>query len=116
MSIQINQQLFMPRLKEWCETRRQRYEDNSVDLGREVLEEAQGWFDLEPWKSGRTEHFDTKRECRIELKRHIMKKVDLNDMSRSYFVPSFVWTWIAHQVITYIVKLIIDTYWEDIPT
>lgn len=116
MSIQINQQQIMPKLKNWCETRRARYEDNSIDLGREVLDASQGWFDLEPWVTGKPEHYDTKRECRIELKRHVMKQIDLFDVGKSYFVPSFVWTWIAQQVITYIVKLIIDNYWEDIPT
>jgi len=116
MSIQINQAKILPQLKTWAEGRRRTYEDNSVDLGRETLDVAQEWFDLEPWKTGNPEHFDTKRECRIELKRFIMKRVDLKDSTKSYWVPSFVWTWVAQQVITYIVKLIIDNYWEDIPT
>ena len=116
MSIKIDQSKILPQLKIWAEGRRRTYEDNSVDLGRESLDLAQEWFDLEPWKLGKPEHFDTKRECRIELKRFIMSRIDLKDMSKSYFVPSFVWTWVAQQVITWVVKMLIDYYWEDIPT
>lgn len=116
MSIQIDQSKILPQLKTWAEGRRRAYEDNSVDLGRETLDVAQEWFDLEPWVDGKPEHYDTKRECRIELKRFILARIDLKDETRSFFVPSFVWTWVAQQVITYIVKLIIDHYWEQIPT
>lgn len=114
MPIQINEDIFLPRIKEFAVKHRKDYEDNSVDLGRAVLETAQGWFDEQPWKSGKVEHYDTQRECRIELKRYVLNNIDLQDEKRSFFIPTFVWLWIAQAIVTYIVKLIIEHYWGDL--
>jgi len=38
--------------------------------------------------------------------------VNLRDKDRSYFVPTFVWMWLAEMVISYIVKIIIEKYFE----
>jgi hypothetical protein len=114
MPIQIDESLFLPKIKEFAERNRPSYQDNSVDLGRDALVVAQGWFDEQPWKDGNLEHYNTQRECRIELKRYILSRMSLTDHDRSWFVPSFVWIFVARMVITYIVKLIIEHYWPQL--
>ena len=114
MSIQINEDFFLPKIKEFAQKNKPVYQDNSVDLGRTVLSVAQGWFDDQPWTRSKKEYYDTQRECRIELKRYILNNIDLRDERKSFFVPTFVWIWIAQTIITYIVKMIIEHYWTDL--
>lgn len=113
--IQIDKSFFLPKIKSRStDIKFQQYEDNCVDLGSETLDLAQTWFDLEPWVAGRAEDYDTQRECRIALKRHIMSKISLKDVDKSWFVPDFIWMWVAQKLISYVVKLIIEYYWPDL--
>lgn len=114
MTIQINQSFFLPKLKTYAENNRPQFQDNSVDLARDILDVAQGWFDSKPWEKDKIENYDTQRECRIELKRYIKDHLDLNNQEATWFVPEYVWKWTAKYVVNYVVKLIIEHYWEDI--
>jgi len=114
MAIQINQSLFLPQIKEYSTTLPSDYEDNCVDLGRDVLNVAAEWFLAQPWQSGKREDFDTQRECRIELKRFIVSKMDLNDATKSWHVPEFTWTWTSSKLVTFVVKILIEYYWDDL--
>jgi len=116
MTIQIDQSHFLPKIKSFSESSRKRskFQDNIVDLGRDAMDVAQGWFDEEPWNDGDPENYDTQRECRIELKRYIIKRLDLSDTNKSWFIPDIVWIWLAKEVITYLVKLLIEWYWGDL--
>jgi hypothetical protein len=114
MSIQIDQSLFLPKIKRFASKNKPRFQDEQVDLAREVLEEAQSFMDDQPWKGQPEYNWDTQRECRIEMKRYILNKIDVSDDKKSYFVPTFVWVFVARLVINYIVKLIIEHYWSDL--
>jgi len=114
MSIQIDKSLFLPQINKFVNSKRRPYRDNSVALSEEVMDEAQNFFDDAPWVGGRRENWDTQKECRLEMKRYILNKIDLEDRDRSYFIPSFVWIWIAKMVINYVIKLIIEHYWSDL--
>jgi hypothetical protein len=116
MSIQIDQSIFLPKIKEYSTSSRRnsKFQDNIVDIAREALDIAQGWFDDEPWRSNPVEHYDTQRECRVELKRYISKHDLVGNPNKSYFLPHIVWSFIAQQVISWIVKLIIEHYWPDL--
>jgi hypothetical protein len=116
MTIKIDQSIFLPKIKTYSENakRRREFKEQIVDLSRDVMDEAQGWFDEAPWVDSPIEHFDTQRECRVELSRHISRKIDLSDHKRSWFVPNFVFIWLANQLVTYILKLIIEHYWGDL--
>ena len=46
---------------------------------------------------------------------YVLGRVDLNDRKKSFFVPTFVWAWIAQQVIGYLVKIIVNYYWMHDP-
>ena len=54
--------------------------------------------------------FKNKRELRKDLKKYIMDRVDLQDTKRAYFIPSFIWIFLAGQIISYIVRLIVERY------
>jgi len=114
MSIQIDNSLFLPQIKRFARSHRPTFKQQSMELGEEALGIAQQWFDDAPWESGPIEWYDTQRECRIELKRYIMDKIELNNSDKSYFVPSVVWIWLAKMVITYVVKLLIEHYWPEL--
>jgi hypothetical protein len=114
MAIKINQSLFLPQIKQYGETLVKEYEDNSVDLGRETLDVAEGWFQEQPWQSGNREDFDTQRECRIELKRYVLSKIKLDDANKSWYDHSFTWSWVSNKVVTYVVKILIEHYWDDL--
>jgi hypothetical protein len=114
MAIQIDKSLFLPKINKFANSKRRPYRDNSVALSEEVMDEAQNFFNDAPWVGGRRENWDTQKECRLEMKRYILNKIDLEDRDRSYFIPSFVWIWIAKMVINYVIKLIIEHYWSDL--
>ncbi len=114
MSIQIDQSLFLPKIKKFAQKNRPQFEDNSVDLARDVLDEAQNFFDDSPWKGQPQYHWDTQRECRIEMRRYISRKINLKDKDKAWFVPTYVWIFVAKIVINYIVKLLIEHYWSDL--
>jgi hypothetical protein len=112
-TIQINRSLFLPQIKERSAGKFSQYEDNCVDLGSETLDLAQEWFDAAPWQSGAREDYDTQRECRIALKRYVMSRISFKDVDKSWFVPDFIFIWIAQKLISYVIKLIIEHYWGD---
>mgnify|MGYP003142107140 CR=1 FL=1 len=112
MKIKINRDYFMPKIKERFGGERRAYHDQSVDFADDVLEMCQEWMDEEPWNDDL--ELDTRREMRINLTRYIKKKVDFTDHTKSYFLPTFVWVYLAQAVIGWIVKQIIEYYWTDI--
>tara|TARA_R100000008_G_scaffold16323_1_gene8006 strand:+ start:850 stop:1248 length:399 start_codon:yes stop_codon:yes gene_type:complete len=107
MPIQIDSELFLPKIHKKCDSRMMGNE--SKRLSSAVLEIAQGWFDDPPFK--RNKEIDTQVECRIDLKYYILEKIKLKDRKSKFFIPTFVWVFIAQQVISYIVKLLIEHYW-----
>jgi|DEB0MinimDraft_6_1074348.scaffolds.fasta_scaffold44660_1 hypothetical protein len=113
--IVINPDIFLPEIKRYAINNKPMYQDQCVDLSYDVMEMAQAWFDLKPWELGRPQDYDTMRECRISMKRYIATGLDYNDNTKAYnLIPSFIFRWIAGYLITYIVKLIIDYYWDDL--
>ena len=52
----------------------------------------------------------TKRELRRELKAYIKERIDLKDEKKSYFVPTFIWVFLAQQLVSWLVKILIEKY------
>jgi hypothetical protein len=48
------------------------------------------------------------------MKEYIQGKINLDDEDGKWFIPSYLWTWLAGQVEVFIVRLIIEYYWVDI--
>ena len=115
MSIKIDRDTFMPQIKRFAVNNRHKYQEQCVDLSDDVIEKAQAWFDLAPWEFGNKSDYDTRRECRISMKRFISSNISWHDNSKSYnLIPTFVFKWIAGYLITFIVKIIIEHYWDEL--
>ena len=79
-------------------------------LAAEVVDVAEEWaqnFDGYPEKM-------TRRELRRSLRRYIIERVDLEDDTKPYFIPSFVWVFLAQQLIAWLVKILIEKYLQHI--
>ena len=110
--IKIDKNVYMPYIKENFGKESHGFGDESVDLAGHVGYYAQKWMDEAPWLAD--PELDTPRELRISLRRYIKNNIDLTDHKRSYFLPTFVWVYIAQQVIGWIVKKIIEHYFSQI--
>jgi hypothetical protein len=110
MSIQIDRNLFKERVAHSFGKRE--YGDKIPEFSEEVYNLAQEWLDKEEWKTNHD--LDTPREFRIEMKEYIQGKINLDDEDGKWFIPSYLWTWLAGQVEVFIVRLIIEYYWVDI--
>ena len=114
MNVQIDRDDLLPKiLSQYGQRSRGKYKSGIKELSSEVIDVAQEWCDL----SGNSIEEvikDTRsiRDLRIELKTYVKLRVNLRDKDRSYFVPTFVWMWLAEMVISYIVKMIIEKYFE----
>lgn len=108
MGIQIDQDYFLPQID--SEYGSGRFGDSGKKLSREVLNVAQGWFDDPPFKSDET--INSRRECRISLKYYVLQEINLRDKNNSFFMPTFIWVWVAQQIVSYIAKLLIEFYWR----
>ena len=114
MNVQIDRDDLLPKiLSQYGQRSRGKYKSGIKELSSEVIDVAQEWCDLsgnaieEVIKDARSV-----RDLRIELKTYVKLRVNLRDKNRSYFVPTFVWMWLAEMVISYIVKIIIEKYFQ----
>ena len=86
------------------------YRKNMQELAEEVIDLAEEWaqnFTGYPEKM-------TRRELRKSLRKHIKENLDIHDDSKSYFIPSFIWAFLAQQLITWLVKILIEKYLQRI--
>tara|TARA_R100000278_G_scaffold113697_1_gene91937 strand:+ start:280 stop:600 length:321 start_codon:yes stop_codon:yes gene_type:complete len=81
------------------------YSDQASILTREVMKISEEWM-----KQAKGINRMTVREARRELRLYIDERIDLQDMKRSYFLPTFIWVWVAGQIITFIIKWIIENH------
>lgn len=114
--ITIDSSLFLPKIDNYT-ARRQSYGSQQREVSRVALQFAQEWLDIEADRMQSTESkhaLQTQRQARRAMADFIKQNMDLKNRSRSYFVPAFVWQWLAGKVIAYVVKLIIEHYWPDL--
>jgi hypothetical protein len=74
-------------------------------LAKECLKYGEEWLSLQKDTESKT-----RRELRKDLKTHIVSQVDLQDQSKAYYIPSFIWMFIAGQVISWVVRYLIRKY------
>mgnify|MGYP003628246347 FL=1 len=111
MTIQIDSSLFLPQVKSKFSRRKQT--KNIESLSDETIIQAQQYFDDAVWIKDET--IKNKKDTRVSMTAYVLSRVDLNDRKKSFFVPTFVWAWIAQQVIGYLVKIIVNYYWMHDP-
>ena len=91
-----------------------KYDDSAHDeqiysLADEAIDLAQQWIDENEDKIPEMTHM----KLRLAIRKHVRSNMNFTDTEKSYFVPSFVWAWLAQQVIMWIVRYIINNYIED---
>lgn len=69
------------------------------------LKLSEEWFSIEEDITSKS-----RRELRKDLKQYIMMNTNLRDSSTSFFIPSFIWVFLAGQIISFIVRYIIEKY------
>jgi hypothetical protein len=111
-NITIDSSLFLPKIDNYT-AKRQSYGQQQRIVSRVALLHAQEWLDglADGTLVSSTQ---TQRQARRAMANYIKSQMDLKDRNRSYFVPAFVWQWLAGKVIAYVVKLIIEHYWPDL--
>lgn len=82
------------------------YSESVNLLARDCMVAAEEWLDDNAKQSAKK----SKRELRKDLKAHITSKVNPRDSTQAFFIPTFVWIFIAGQVINFIVRWIIARY------
>ena len=75
-------------------------------LAEEVVDLAEDWANS---YTGYPEK-KTKKELRRELKAYIKERINLRDKDKAYFLPTFMWVFIAQQVVNWLVKILIEKY------
>lgn len=86
------------------------YRKNMEGLAAHVVELGEEWaqnFTGYPEKM-------TRRELRKSLRKYIRENLDIEDDTKSYFIPSFVWAFLAQQLISWLVKILIEKYLQRI--
>ena len=53
-------------------------------------------------------------DARLDLTDYVLNSLKPHTKGSKFFLPTSVWVWIATQVITYVVKVLIEYYWSDI--
>lgn len=110
--ISIDSSLFLPKVDSFM-SRRNSYAKQQREVSRLTIEYAQEWLDSRADDKGGPKP-ETQRTARLEMSSYVKKRLDLSNVKRSYFVPVFIWQWLASKIIAYIVKLIIEHYWSDL--
>ena len=113
MGIQIDRERFRPQVERFASKNKPLFKDNSMALSDDVFDLAQEFFDSGPWKGGNVSHYDTLAEARVSMKLWIIDRGVLKDRDKAWFLPSFVWIWIAQKVVSYIVKLVLEWHWSE---
>ena len=81
------------------------YSNEASILTREVIKLSEKWL-----KQSKITPKISRREARKDLKIYVMDNINLNGYKKSYFLPSFIWVFIATQIISYIIKMIIERH------
>ncbi len=111
-AIVIDPSLFLPKIDNYSDKRRANVKKQR-ELSRLTLVYAQEYLDLCANEDVSATH-STQRSARKQMAVYVKSKLDLKNPDRSYFVPSFVWQWLAGKVVAYVIKLIIEHYWPDL--
>ena len=100
----------MPKIEERTKKRKfySDYQDQTSSLTDETINICQQWIDDKVY-SGKD--ILTRRDCRTDMYAYALDNIDLRSRDKSYFVPTFIWMWLAQKLIWYIIGLIIENYW-----
>ena len=110
MALQIDRSLLLPKIEERTKKRRfySDHQEQTNSLADETINICQQWIDDKVY-SGKD--ISTRRDCRTDMYAYVLDNIDLRSRDKSYFIPTFIWTWLAQKLIWYIIGLILENYW-----
>lgn len=110
MTIQIDRSVLLPQVEERIRKRNfySSHQKESMSLADETINLCQQWLDN---KSYAGKGIETRSDFKRELYAGVLDGIDLRNRRKSYFVPTFVWVWLAQKLIWYIIEKIIESYW-----
>ena len=110
MAIQIDRSLLLPKIEKRTKNKKfySSHQKETVSLSDETITICQQWIDDKVY-SGKD--ISTRRDCRKDMYTYALDNIDLRSRDKSYFVPTFIWMWLAQKLIWYIIGLIIENYW-----
>ena len=110
MALQIDRSIILPKIERKVKGRRiySSYKDQVSSLADETITLCQEWIDTEQYAG---KEIDTRDGCRRSMYNYTLDNINLRDKNKSYFVPTFIWVWLAQKLIWYIIAMIIESYW-----
>ena len=110
MALQIDRSIILPKIERKVKGRRiySSYQDQVSSLADETITLCQEWIDTKQYT---VKEIDTRDGCRRSMYNYTLDNINLRDKNKSYFVPTFIWVWLAQKLIWYIIAMIIESYW-----
>lgn len=110
MALQIDRSIILPKIERKVKGRRiySSYQDQVSSLADETITLCQEWIDTKQYAG---KEIDTRDGCRRSMYNYTLDNINLRDKNKSYFVPTFIWVWLAQKLIWYIIAMIIESYW-----
>ena len=110
MALQIDRSFILPKIERKVKRRRvySSYQKETSSLADETINVCQEWIDTKQYAG---KDIDTKEDCRMEMYIHALDNINIRDKKKSYFVPTFIWVWLAQKIIWYVIEMIIEAYW-----
>jgi hypothetical protein len=110
MGIQIDRSLFLPQIEKRTSNRGlySSYQKETMSLADETINLCQQWIDSEQYVG---KGIRSKSDCRKAMYVYVLDNTELRDRERSYFVPTFIWVWLAQKLIWFVINLILEHYW-----
>ena len=115
MALQIDRSIILPKMEKKIKGKRiySSYQKETSSLADETVTLCQEWIDTKQYAG---KDIETRHDCRKDMYIYALDNINLRDRKKSYFVPTFIWVWLAQKIVWYIIELIIESYWlQDDP-
>ncbi len=110
MALQIDRSIILPKIERKVKGKRfySSYQKETSSLADETVTLCEEWIDTKQYAG---KDIDTRDDCRRSMYTYTLDNINLRDKNKSYFVPTFIWVWLAQKLVWYIIAMIIESYW-----
>ena len=115
MALQIDRSIILPKIERKVKGKRiySSYQKEMSSLTDETINICQEWIDTKQYAG---KDIESREDCRKSMYVYALDNINLRDKNQSYFVPTFIWVWLAQKIVWYIRAMIIESYWlQDNP-
>ena len=110
MALQIDRSIILPKIEKKVKGGRiySSYQKETSSLTDETITLCQEWIDTKQYDG---KDVSSRESCRRSMYTYVLDHISIRDKNKSYFVPTFIWVWLAQKLIWYIIAMIIESYW-----